>query len=61
MVRVFQVNFDIVAAIGLVEVEVGALRGAFGDRLVGSVVSVLGDLFIRVDLEIVGAASVLED
>jgi len=41
------------AAIGLVEVEVGALRGAFGDRLVGSVVSVLRDLFLRVGLEIV--------
>jgi len=59
MVRVFRVDFDFVAAIGLVEVEVGALRGAFGDRLVGSVVSVLRDLFLRVDLEIVHE-SVLE-
>jgi hypothetical protein len=62
MVRVFRVDFDFVAAIGgLVEVDVGALRGAFGDRLVGSVVSVLRVLFLRVDMEIVGAASVLED
>jgi hypothetical protein len=62
MVRVFQVDFDFVAAIGgLVEVDVGALRGAFGDRLVGSVVSVLRVLFLRVDSEIVGAASALED
>jgi hypothetical protein len=62
MVRVFRVDFGFVAAIGgLVEVDVGALRGAFGDRLVGSVVSVLHVLFLRVDLEIVGAASVLED
>jgi hypothetical protein len=62
MVRVFRVDFDFVAAIGgLVEVDVGALRGAFGDRLVGSVVSVLRVLFLRVDLEIVGSASVLED
>ena len=55
-------DFHFVAAIGgLVEVDVGALRGAFGDRLVGSVVSVLRVLFLRVDLEIVGSASVLED
>jgi len=56
------VDFDFVAAIGgLVDVDVCALRGAFGDRLVGSVVSVLRVLFLRVDMEIVGAASVLED
>jgi hypothetical protein len=62
MVRVFRVDFGFVAAIGgLVEVDIGALRGAFRDRLVGSVVSVLRVLFLRVDLEIVGAASVLED
>jgi hypothetical protein len=62
IVRAFRVDFDFVAAIGgLVEVDVGALRGAFGDRLVGSVVSVLRVLFLRVDLEIVGAASVLEN
>jgi len=54
------VDFDFVAAIGgLVEVDVCALRGAFGDRLVGSVVSVLRVLFLRVDLEIV-LESVLE-
>jgi hypothetical protein len=48
-----------VAAIGgVVEVDVGALRGAFGDRLV---VSVLRVLFLRVELEIVGAVSMLED
>ena len=55
MVRVFRVDFDFVAAIGLVtgdvgvlgdevagvlgEVDIGALRGAFGDEMVG----VLGD------------------
>ena len=55
-------DFDFVAAIGgLVEVEVGALRGAFGDGLIGSVVSVLRDIFLPVDLEIVGTASVLDD
>jgi hypothetical protein len=56
MVRVFQVDFDFMAAIGgLVEVEVGALRGAFGDRLVGSVVSVPRDLFPRADLKVVAS------
>lgn len=62
MVRVFRVHFDIVAAIGgLMEVDVSALRGAFGDRLVGSVVSVHPVHILRVDLEIVGAASLLKD
>jgi len=63
MVRVFRVDFDFVAAIGLVTGDVGVLAGAFGDemagvlggmvgdRLVDSVVSVLRVLFLRVDLD----------
>jgi hypothetical protein len=35
MVRVFRVDFDFVAAIGLVTGDVGALGGAFGDEMVG--------------------------
>jgi hypothetical protein len=38
----------------------GADAGVVGDGLVDSVVSVLRVLFLRVDLEIVGPASVLE-
>ena len=38
----------------------GADGGVFGDRLIDSVVSVLHVFFLRVDLEIVGAAIVLE-
>jgi hypothetical protein len=53
MVRGFQVDFDFVAAIGAhVEVEAGELRGEFGDGLIGSVVGVLRDLLLRVDLEV---------
>jgi len=46
------VDFDFVAAIGLVTGDVGVLGGAFGDRLVDSVVSVLRVLFLRVDLDL---------
>jgi hypothetical protein len=53
------VDFDFVAAIGLVTGDVGVLGGAFGDemagvlgdRLVVSLVSVLRVLFLRVDLD----------
>jgi len=50
------VDFDFVAAIGLVIGDLGVLGGEFGgvvgDRLVDSVVSVLRALLLRVDLEI---------
>ena len=68
IVKVFRVDFGVVAAIGgLLEVVLGAFGdemasvpgGMVGDRLVDSVVSVLRVLFLRVDLEIV-LESVLE-
>jgi hypothetical protein len=53
------VDIDFMAAIGgLVDVDVDAFIGAFRDGLVGSVVSVLSDLFLQVDLEV--AASVFK-
>ena len=49
-------DYDIVAAIGLVTGDVGVLRGAFrgvvADRLVYSVVSMLRVLFLRLDLDL---------
>jgi hypothetical protein len=72
MVRVFQVDFDFVAAIGgLAEVDIGARGGAFGDKMAGvfgamvgdrridSVVTVLLVFFFREDLKSV-LESVLE-
>lgn len=49
------------AAIGWLQPgDVGVPRGAFEDRLLGEKVSMLHVHFFRLDLEIVGAASVLE-
>jgi len=60
MVKVFRVDYDFVAEIGgLLMGEVGVLGGAFGDRLVGGMVSMLSILFRQVDLEIL-YESVLE-